>query len=64
MTVKENMLKIIRDLPEETTIEEAIEKLYLLYKVNKGIVQAENGRTVSNEEAKKRIDNCLFSLNP
>ena len=59
MTVKENMLKIIGDLPDDTTIEEAIERLYLLYKVNKGIEQADAGITVSNEKARKRIENCL-----
>jgi len=59
MTLKENILKIVEELPDDTTIEDAIERLYLLYKVTRGIEQADNGKTVSNEEAKKRIDNCL-----
>lgn len=54
MTVKETILETLKNLPEETTFEEAIERIYLLYKVNKGLRDADEGRTFTNEEAKGR----------
>ncbi|MFH1798488.1 MAG: hypothetical protein ABH844_04000 [Candidatus Omnitrophota bacterium] len=40
---------------ENTSIEEAMEKLYLLSKIEKGIQQADNGDVISHEEAEKRL---------
>jgi len=36
MTTKEQMLQTIRELPGEATTEDAMERLYLLYKVDAG----------------------------
>jgi hypothetical protein len=43
----------------EPTFDDAIEKLYLLYKVNRGIRQADAGLTVSHEEARERLKKWL-----
>lgn len=55
MTVKEQILEAIRALPDDARIEDAIERLYLLYKIQRGIEQADAGATVSQEEARERI---------
>lgn len=58
-TLKAKMERLIHNLPEEASIEEAMEKLYLLYKIEKGIQQADAGNTVSHEDAKKRLQEWL-----
>ena len=58
-TLKAKMERLIHNLPEEASIEEVMEKLYLLYKIEKGIQQADAGNTVSHEEAKKRLQEWL-----
>lgn len=58
-TLKAKMERLIHNLSEEASIEEAMEKLYLLYKIEKGIQQADAGNTVSHEEAKKRLQEWL-----
>jgi len=58
-TLKVKIERLIHDLPEKTSIEEAMEKLYILYKIEKGIQQADAGNTVSHEEAKKRLNKWL-----
>ena len=58
-TLKAKMERLIHNLPEEASIEEAMEKLYILYKIEKGIQQADAGMTVSHEEARKRLDEWL-----
>ena len=59
MTTKEQMLQAIRELPNDATVEDAMERLYLLYKVERGIAQAEAGQKVSQEEARKRMARWL-----
>jgi predicted transcriptional regulator len=52
---KERALEAIRDLPEDATVEDVMERLYFLAKVEEGLRQADAGRTISHEEAKRRI---------
>ena len=59
MTTKELVMKAIEDLPQDASIEDAMEKLYLLYKVEKGIDQADSGKTVSHQDAKERMKEWL-----
>lgn len=59
MTTKESIMKALNELADDATIEEAMEKLLFLYKINEGIEQADRGQTVSNEDAKKRIEKWL-----
>ncbi len=59
MTVKDQVLKAMEDLPQNASIEDAMDKLYLLYKINRGIEQANNGQKISHGEAKKRMKKWL-----
>jgi predicted transcriptional regulator len=52
---KDRVLEAVRDLPEDATVEDAMERLYFLAKVEEGLRQADAGQTVSHEEAKRRI---------
>ncbi|MDH3208467.1 MAG: hypothetical protein OEO79_17840 [Gemmatimonadota bacterium] len=52
---KERVLDAVRELPEDATVEDAMERLYFLAKVEKGLEEAEAGKTMSHEEAKRRI---------
>ena len=49
MSAKEQILKAIQALPQD-----AMEKLYLIYKVDRGIKQADAGAKISQDEAIKR----------
>ena len=53
--VKERLLDAVRELPDDATVEDAMERLYFLAKVENGLQQAEAGKTVSHEEAKRRL---------
>ena len=53
--VKERILEAVRELPEDATIEEAMERLYFIAKVEKGLRQTEAGETMSHEDAKRRL---------
>ena len=57
--MKEAMLKAIQELPDDATVADAMERLYLLEKIERGIAQADAGQTVSHEEARRRVARWL-----
>ena len=50
-----HVIDAVRDLPDDATVEDAMDRLYFLAKVEEGLRQAEAGQTVSHEEAKQGI---------
>ena len=46
-------------LLHEPTLDDAIEKLHLFYKVHRGIRQADAGQTVSHEQAREHLKKWL-----
>jgi len=56
---KEKIIDSLRDLPEKSSIEEAMERLYLLAKIEKGISQADEGQCISYEDAKQKLKKWL-----
>jgi predicted transcriptional regulator len=53
--VKERVIEAVRGLPDDATVEDAMERLYFLAKVEEGLRQVEAGQTIDAEEAKRRI---------
>ena len=54
-SAKTKVLETLSQLPPDATVEEAMERLYFLAKIEEGERQADAGRTMSHEEAKRRI---------
>jgi predicted transcriptional regulator len=54
-TTKQRIRDIIDKLPPDTTVEEAMERLYVLAKIERGIAQADAGQTLSSEEVRARL---------
>ncbi len=59
MNTKDKVIKAIQELPPDAFIEDAMEKLYLLYKIDRGIKQADSGKKVAQKEAKRRMERWL-----
>ncbi len=53
--VKDRLLDAVRQLPDDATVEDAMERLYFLAKVDEGLRQADAGDTMSHDEAQRRI---------
>jgi len=53
--VKKRVAEAVRDLPDDATVEDVMERLYFLAKIEEGIRQADAGQTVSHEEARRRV---------
>ena len=59
MDTKQQMLKAIEELPDDATVEDALERLYLLYKIERGVQQADAGELISQKEARQRMAKWL-----
>ena len=59
MTSKERVIKAVNDLPDDASIEDAMERLLLLAKIERGIAQADAGQTIPHSELKERMAKWL-----
>jgi predicted transcriptional regulator len=55
MSAKEKAMSAVASLSDEATLEDAIETLVFLHKVERGLEQREAGEGVSQEEMEKRF---------
>jgi len=55
MLIKTQVTELIQKLPQEFDLEEIVDKLILLNKVQQDIDDANNGRAFTEEEANKLI---------
>jgi len=60
MTLKEKMLSTVQSLPDDASVEDAVERLILLSKIEKGIEQADAGQLISHDEMKARMAKWLM----
>ena len=59
MTIKEKVLQAVQHLPDDAPIEEAMEKLLFIAKIERGLEQANDGQTLSHDEVKERAAKWL-----
>ncbi|MGH7287566.1 MAG: hypothetical protein ACREI8_06045 [Myxococcota bacterium] len=54
-TVKQRAIEAIRSLPDDATLEDAIERLCFIAKIEEGLLQSEAGELIPHEEIKKQF---------
>ncbi len=54
-TVNQNVLEVIENLPDDSSYEDIMEKIYFMQKVEAGLKDVEEGRVIPHEEVKKRL---------
>ncbi len=59
MTTKEKVMRAVDDLPDDATIEDAMERLLFLAKIERGIRQADGGQTISHSMVNERMAKWL-----
>lgn len=56
---KRMLLKCLKTLPEEFSIDELMERLIVIQKIDRGLKEMEDGKGLSTEEARKRMARWL-----
>ncbi len=58
-TIKESVISIVKEMPENVTLEDIMESLYVKQKIIKGQSQLESGQFYTHEEAKEILKEWL-----
>ncbi len=53
---KQEIVRAVNALPDDATVDDAIERLLLLGKIEQGLEQARRGETIPHEEVRRRIE--------
>ena len=53
--LKRKIVEAVESLPEDATVEDAIERLYFFAKIERGLEQPEAGNTIPHEDIKARF---------
>ena len=56
MPTKENIITTINNLSEPITIDDILDKILLLEKIEKGMEQSENGQVIDDDDLDSRLD--------
>lgn len=56
---KEKIHQAVDDLPNEFSVEDLLEKIIFLHKIEVGYQQSENGEVLSSEDARKKLAKWL-----
>ena len=59
MTTREKMIAVIEDLPSDATIEDGMDRLVFMAKLERGLREAEEDMTISHEELRERMAKWL-----
>ena len=59
MIKKEQILATVNQFPDDVPLEDFIEKLIVIQKIDKGLNDIKDGRVYSHEEAKKKLNKWL-----
>ena len=58
-TVKEQVLEMIRKLPDDSTVSDIMAELYFRQKVDEGLRESEEGETLEHNEVRQRMGRWL-----
>lgn len=56
---KTQILETLQDMPDEFSVDDLIERLLILQKIEEGQRQIKEGKSYSEEEAKKKMEKWL-----
>lgn len=54
-SAKQRIIEAVQGLPADATVEDAMERLYFLAKIERGLADADAGRVVSHETIRARF---------
>ena len=57
--VKEHVIQMIQNLPEDVSVEDIMAELYFRLQVDAGLKELDEGKGISHEEVEKRMSKWL-----
>ena len=57
--VKEQVIDLVRNLPDEVTVDDIMRELYFKIQVDKGLKELDEGEGIPHEEVERRLSRWL-----
>ncbi len=57
--IKEQVIQMIQELPEDITVDDVMAELYFRLQVDAGLKELDEGKGISHEEVEKRMGKWL-----
>jgi hypothetical protein len=61
ISVKDNVLRMIQELPDDCSLEDVKYRIYLLERVGEGLTNIDAGRVMTQDEAEQEVTRWLRS---
>jgi predicted transcriptional regulator len=59
VAVKEQVIDLVRNLPDEVTVDDIMRELYFKIQVDKGLKELDEGKGIPHEEVERRLSKWL-----
>ena len=59
MSVKDNVIKTIKELPDDATYDDIMEEIYVQSKIDAGFRQLDEGKYLTHDQVKERMSKWL-----
>jgi len=53
--IKEEVMDMVSNMPDDATVDDIMDALYVKTKIDKGLKQLDEGKFITHEEATKRL---------
>lgn len=60
-TIKDNVIEMIRRMPDDASVADIMAELYVRQKIDVGLQQLDDGQTLSQEEVEQRLSRRLVT---
>lgn len=57
--VKEQVIELVRNLPDEVTVDDIMRELYFKIQVDKGLKELDEGKGIPHEDVERRLSRWL-----
>lgn len=57
--VKEQVIDLVRNLPDEVTVDDIMRELYFKIQLDKGLKELDEGKGIPHEEVERRLSRWL-----
>ena len=61
MIIKEKLVKSIKEMPEQFSLEDLLDRIVFLQKIESGLEQSKSGKTNSTAKAKEKLSIYFYS---
>jgi hypothetical protein len=55
LSIKDKLIEVTENINSETTIDDIMERMFLIYKIEKGLRQVNDGFVISQSELKNQV---------